>query len=220
MQYNIMGYIYCITSPSGKKYIGQTIRDYKKRFNEHCKLPGSCILLENAIKKYGKESMTFEILEEIDNQDLDQCEVFYINHFNTMEPNGYNIRSGGIDAIHSEESRNRMRNAKLGYKNHNFGKPRTDAAKHAISLAKCGENHHFFGKTLSESHKLKLSESHKKYDTSLPMYLVYIKERPKYYQASGYAVINHPTLPNIYFTSKKISDEDKLNSALKYLKSA
>ncbi len=44
-----MGFIYCITSPSGKKYIGQTTRDCTKRFKEHCKIPKSCIILENAI---------------------------------------------------------------------------------------------------------------------------------------------------------------------------
>jgi predicted GIY-YIG superfamily endonuclease len=67
-----MGYIYCITSPSGKKYIGQTIRSCEKRFDEHCKFPKSCILLENAIRKYGKDQMKFEILLMIDNELLDE----------------------------------------------------------------------------------------------------------------------------------------------------
>lgn len=213
-----MGYIYCITSPSGKKYVGQTTRDYTKRFREHCKLPGGCILLENAIKKYGKNAMTFEVLEETDN--LNEREIFYIQHFHTMEPHGYNVRSGGTEATHSQESRTRMREAKLGEKNHNFGKPRTDEAKQAISLAKSGEHHHFFGKELSHDHKLKLSESHKKYNKSLPMYVVYIKERPQQYQGAGYAVVNHPTLPTKYFTSKKSTEEEKLNNALTYLQSA
>jgi len=215
-----MGYIYCITSPSGKKYIGQTIRDYQKRFQEHCKLPGSCILLENSIKKYGKDSMIFEVLEEIDNENLNEREQFYIQHYNSMEPTGYNIRSGGVKSIHSENSKKRMSEAKLGKKNHNFGKPRNDTTKQAISMAKSGENHHFYGKELTQEHKLKLSESHKKYDKTLPMYVVYIKERPKYYQASGYAVVNHPILKKRYFTSKKITDEEKLKNALEYLNTA
>ena len=29
-----MGVIYCLTSPSGKKYIGQTTRDFDKRFKD------------------------------------------------------------------------------------------------------------------------------------------------------------------------------------------
>lgn len=214
-----MGYIYCITSPSGKKYIGQTKRDYNKRFKEHCKLLGNCILLENAISKYGKEKMTLEILQEIDDRLLDEQESKYITELNTIEPHGYNIRSGGSSSIHSEESRNRMRESKLGDKNPNYGKPRSDEAKYAISLSKSGENHHFFGIKLSEDHKVKLSQSHKKYDKTLPMYVAYIKERPKYYQSSGYVVINHPTLKTKYFTSKKYSEEDKLTQAIEYLNS-
>lgn len=213
-----MGYIYCITSPSGKKYIGQTTRDYIKRFNEHCKLYGNCILLENAIAKYGKDTMKIEVLEEVDNDQLDSVEIEYIEMFNTLEPNGYNIRTGGSVSKHSIESRERMRQSKLGDKNHNYGKGRTDETKYAISIAKMDTNHHFYGKTLSIDHKLKLSASHKKYNTNLPMYVNYIKERPKCYQASGYAVINHPVLKTKYFTSKLYSEEEKLNMALEYLK--
>ena len=32
-----MGYIYILTSPSGKSYIGQTIRSIEKRFQQHQK---------------------------------------------------------------------------------------------------------------------------------------------------------------------------------------
>jgi len=215
-----MGYIYCITSPSGKKYIGQTKRDCNKRFNEHCKSLGNCKILESAINKYGKDNMKLDILEELDDLLLDEYEVKYIIEYNTVEPHGYNIRSGGSTGFHSNESRNRMRLSKLGENNYNYGKPRTDETKKAISISKSGERHHFFGKELSEDHKLKLSQSHKKYDKSLPMYISYIKERPQYYQSSGYVVINHPVLKTMYFTSKKLSDEEKLNKAIEYLKSA
>ena len=51
------------------------------------------------------------------------------------------------------------------------------------------------------------------------MYLVYIKSRPKYYQSSGYAVVNHPVLKNKYFTTNKLSDSDKMKQALIYLSS-
>jgi group I intron endonuclease len=215
-----MGYIYCITSPSGKQYIGQTKRNYNKRFNEHCKLLKSCILLENAIKKYGKDNMKFEILLEINNNLLDEYEKSFINMLSTLEPYGYNIRNGGSKGFHSELSRQRMRDSKLGEKNHNFGKPRSDETKMAISNAKSGVNHHFYGKTLSQEHKLELSKAHKKTCNDLPMYMVYVKERHHNYQASGYAIVNHPTLTNKYFTSKKLSDEEKLNMAYEYLSSS
>jgi group I intron endonuclease len=213
-----MGFIYCISSPNGKKYIGQTTRSCVKRFNEHCKLSKSCIILESAIKKYGKNNMTFEVLLEVNNSLLDYYEKSFINLFSTLEPYGYNIRSGGNNGIHSIISRERMRQSKIGDKNHNYGKSRSDATKLAISNSKRGINHHFYGKSLSIEHKLELSKSHKKTHKELPMYVVYIKERPKYYQSSGYAVLNHPTLKNMYFTSKKLTDEEKLNLALEYIK--
>ena len=83
-----------------------------------------------------------------------------------------------------------MRESKLGEKNHNFGKPRTEETKRAISDAKNGSKHHFYGKELSFEHKLALSKSH----TELPMYIVYVKARPEHYTSSWYSVVNHPVL--------------------------
>lgn len=214
-----MGYIYCITSPSGKQYIGQTERHYEKRFREHCALLNCCILLENAIHKYGKNNMKFEVLMMINNELLDEYEIKFIQFYNTMEPVGYNIRSGGNKAKHSDASKQRMCEAKLGDKNYNFGKPRTDETKLAISNAKSGEKHHFYNKELSVDHKLALSKAHKKSHVDLPMYIVYVKERPAHYGSSGYSVVNHPVLKNKYFTSKKLSDEEKLTKAYEYLNS-
>jgi hypothetical protein len=140
-----------------------------------------------------------------------------IDLYDTLEPSGYNIRSGGGTGKHSDASKERMREKKLGVNNHNFGKPRSDQTKQAISAAKCGSKHHFFGKELTTDHKLALSKAHKKCHTELPMYLIYVKERPSQYQSSGYAVINHPVLPNKYFTTKHLSDEEKLKKAYEYL---
>ena len=210
-----MGYIYCITSPSGKRYIGQTERHYEKRFREHCALYNCCILLERAIRKYGKDNMKFEILLMIDNELLNEYEIKFIQLYNTIEPSGYNIRTGGVNAKHSDASKQRMREAKLGDKNHNFGKPRTDETKKKISLAKQGEKHHFFGKELSYEHKLNLSKAHKTSD--LPMYLVYLKARPKVYQYEGYAVTNHPNGKNKHFTSKTLTLEEKYKLGINYL---
>ena len=211
-----MGVIYQLTSPSGKSYIGQTMRPIEKRMKEHFKCPGCCIALENAIKKYGVH-MEYEILIEVNDDLLDLYEARMIDVYNTMEPHGYNIRAGGMASKHSKISCERMRQAKLGIKNHNFGKPRTDEAKNAISAAKSGDKHHFYGKTFTEEHKQRLATSHRKSHSELPMYMVYVKERPAQWQSSGYAIVNHPTLKNKYFTSKKLTDFDKYEMALAYL---
>jgi|UniRef100_A0A6C0DJ86 group I intron endonuclease len=211
-----MGVIYKLTSPSGKSYIGQTKRSIETRIKEHFKCPGYCIALENAIKKYGNK-MEYEILLETNDEQLNLYESRMIHVYNTVEPFGYNIRSGGEASTHSEQSCERMRQAKLGDKNHNFGKPRTEEAKLAISAAKSGDKHHFYGKTFTEEHKVKLAISHRKSHLDLPMYLVYVKERPEMWQCSGYAIVNHPTLKNKYFTSKKLSDNEKYDLAIAYL---
>lgn len=211
-----MGVIYRITSPSGKSYIGQTRRDAEKRKEEHFKCQGNCIILENAIKKY-KDQMMFEVLFEVNDELLDFYETRFIEALGTLEPNGYNIRTGGAAGLHSAESCERMRLAKLGEKNHNFGKPRTDSAKLLISLSKSGENHHFYGKSLTEEHRLQLSASHKVSRPDLPMYMVYVKPRPAHYGGAGYAIVNHPQKPTKYFTSKKLSDNENYKLALAYL---
>lgn len=66
-------------------------------------------------------------------------------------------------------------------------------------------------------HKLNLSKSHKNND--LPMYMVYIKERPLYRQSEGYCIANHPKSKSKYFTGKYLSLEDKYKLAKEYLDS-
>ncbi len=213
-----MGFIYCLTSPSGKKYIGQTSRSVEKRLKEHAKCYGYCIALEHAINKYGFSNFKVDIMMEVNNELLNYYEAKLIDFLDTMEPNGYNIRAGGaVNSYHSPQSRERMRQAKLGELNYNFGKPRTDETCKRISAAKSGEKHHFYGKEFSYNHKLALSKSHK--SDNLPMYLVHLNERPSSYQGEGYAIINHPTLKTKYFTSKKLTIDEKLKLATEYLNS-
>ena len=179
-----MGIIYLIKNKLNNKcYIGQTIRTLEKRWKEHSNRKGS--ILNNAILKYSPENFDVSVIIETDNDKLDELEVKYIIEYNSLYPNGYNIQTGGnINKKHCEESREKMRLSKLGEKNHNFGKPRSDETKQKIRQSKLGEKHHFYGKELSYDHKLNLSKSHKSND--LPMYMVYLNPRPKYYQDEGY----------------------------------
>ena len=175
--------------------------------------------LYGAIKKYGLENFTLINFKQVEDKDLDDYERKYIKVFNTMVPNGYNIRTGGLSGKHCLESREKMKNSKLGEKNHNYGKPRSEEFKKLMSEKKSGENHHFFNKKLSEEHKEKLSASHKqRKDINLPMYISYIKERSApHYTGEGYVV----TIPGFkkHFTSKKLSLEQKFEMASDYVKS-
>lgn len=46
-------------------------------------------LINSAIKKYGKENFSFEILEYAEN--YNEREKFWIKYYNSKVPNGYNI---------------------------------------------------------------------------------------------------------------------------------
>lgn len=89
------GYIYKYTSPSGKSYVGQTIRSLKERSGHNGKNYKGCPLFYKAIKKYGFNSFEVEILAEVKKQLLDKYEKRFIQMFNTLSPYGYNINEGG-----------------------------------------------------------------------------------------------------------------------------
>lgn len=74
---------------NGKIYIGQSIH-IEKRWQEHCRLSTKS-LISKAIKEYGKNNFSFQILEECLEKDLDKKEQEYIIKYNSIVPSGYNI---------------------------------------------------------------------------------------------------------------------------------
>jgi hypothetical protein len=101
MQSNTINTIYLPTSPSGKIYIGQTT-NLKRRLRAHKNSPKrkdvGCPALTPAIKKYGWESFTIDILfEGTDNLlPLDYSEKYFINLYKSNQPHrGYNLTTGG-----------------------------------------------------------------------------------------------------------------------------
>jgi group I intron endonuclease len=203
-------------------YIGQTVRMLDKRIEEHTKNK-DCCYIHNAINKYGIDNMKVEVLVKCPECDLDLHEEFFIRELNTLHPNGFNIRTGGASGgKHCESSRQKMRESKMGSKNHNYGKPRTEEAKMNISNAKKGEKHHFYGKKFTEIHKVRCAQAHRKNedDKQLPLYLVRIEPRPSHYCAGGYAVCNHPKAKNRWFCSSKLTSQEQYNLAFEYLTEA
>ena len=86
------GFVYCYTSPSGKKYIGKTKTTLKARAKENCKGYKGCTAFYNAIQKYGYENFQVEILEEVPLDCLIEAETQYIVDMDTINPKkGYNI---------------------------------------------------------------------------------------------------------------------------------
>ena len=88
------GIIYKITNKvNGKSYIGQTRYTIEFRWKQHQHKKDNTYF-HNAIKKYGIENFSIEILEECNINDLNSREIFYIAKYDTFN-NGYNLTIGG-----------------------------------------------------------------------------------------------------------------------------
>ena len=92
-----MGIIYKIfNSVNEKVYIGQTRQPLKRRWEHHLFLADNGdTVLYRAMKKYGKDNFYIELIEEIDNELLNEREVYWIDKFSSLAPNGYNSTLGG-----------------------------------------------------------------------------------------------------------------------------
>ena len=190
-----LGDIYCITSPSGKKYIGQATKKLKSgknwgyinRWKEHIrdsKTKNYCRLLNNSIRKYGYENFTVELLHECEISELDKYEKQYIKEFNTLNPNGYNLTTGGKSCQQTEETQMLKRISMIGK---NKGK-------------------------IYPKRKRQREE-----DNDLPKYVRhYVDSSGK----EGYRISNHPSLKQKSFLSKSLTMKEKLELALKYINNA
>lgn len=86
--------IYKITNNiNGKMYIGQSVDIYDRWIKE--KAPSaSKYALQKAFDKYGRENFTFEIIERLKLEELDEREIYWIAYYDTYN-NGYNETLGG-----------------------------------------------------------------------------------------------------------------------------
>ena len=149
-----MGYIYLIRNTiNGKCYVGQTIqKTVKNRWKAHKNSKDT--ILAAAFAKHGLENFEFSVIAEVPNEHLDEMEISEIRTRNTISPHGYNIESGGnLGKIVHESTIQKFRDAKLGEKNHNFGKPRSEETKQKIGLAHKGKIHTEDTKKLISSKK-------------------------------------------------------------------
>jgi len=99
---------------SGRCYIGQSIQDPNQRRLEHIsnsRYSKTTYHFHNALKKYGLESFSWEVLEYANNiEELNLLEEKYIQNFDSID-NGFNIRKGGGNRLHSLKSKLRMSEA-------------------------------------------------------------------------------------------------------------
>lgn len=90
-------HVYKITNlVNNKIYIGQT-NNLKRRFSEHINDKRKDNPIHRALKKYGKDNFTFEVLYH--GEEYNQKEIDLIDYYDTTNKSkGYNILSGGQDS--------------------------------------------------------------------------------------------------------------------------
>ena len=129
--------------------MGQTQQhDINRRWSAHASMSTRSIgrYLLSAYRKYGIANFKFQIICICFNEDCDRYEEEYINKFNTLAPNGYNIICRGNSVPISNETRYLI---SKGVK-----ESMTYERRNAISKI-------HKGKHISEQHKLTLSSKAK-----------------------------------------------------------
>lgn len=118
-----------------KKYVGQTNQSLKKRFSRHCwNCSSGKMVISQAIQKYKKENFSIKAIDFASSlEEGNEKEVYWVNFYNCISPNGYNLKAGGRKfSTFSNETKEKISKSNLG-------------------------------KKVSEETKKKLSDSHKGY---------------------------------------------------------
>lgn len=112
---NYYGWIYKISNNQNNKvYIGQTRIGINERWLQHLQSSDRYdkwkSYLHKSMKAYGKENFKIEKIEEIvcNTEDelktlLNEKEIYYIDFYNSLSPNGYNLTRGGQTNVITNE---------------------------------------------------------------------------------------------------------------------
>lgn len=162
-------YIYCHTSPSGKRYIGQTCQKPSSRWS-HGHGYRNNTHFSNAIEKYGWENFKHEYLCVVHYKSVaDLFEQHYIAKYDTFnQDHGYNLTKGGggtLGTSMTEDNKRKLiesrRNAvftseqrkhisetlKEGYASGRIPKPSmSEEARERMSRDRTGEGNPMYGK--------------------------------------------------------------------------
>ena len=180
--------IYVIKNIKTKQIlIGQSV-DIFRRFKQHKRALKRGAhwnpFLQNSYNKYGESLFSFEILEEFPDDTpflrevLADTEEYYIATYNTFKnKNHYNLSSGGDSPCISDETKEKISQAMMGEKNHNYGKKLSEETRKKMSNSRRGKNHHMYNKKTPEEVKKKIGLSNSKLKNTSGYYRVYKHKR-------------------------------------------
>lgn len=161
---NKTGIIYRVTNLLNNKiYIGQTSMRFELRKRKHIyDSKHKKTYFHEALKKYSKEQFIWEIIETVDQDLLNEREIYYINLYDSTAPNkGYNLTKGGGGIrrfFHSEETKQKIALSRmgkyLGKDNPNYGRHLSKEAKDKIRLS-----HNWKGKKQTDESRMKTTAS-------------------------------------------------------------
>lgn len=143
------GRIYLVTNKlNGKQYVGQTVTPHSRHGHGHA--------IKEAYKKYGFNMFDYSILTDGDLHDkqMDCFEKFWIEVFDSVAPNGYNLERGG-------------KQGKYVYHSPNKGKKFTEECKAKMSAAQKRRGSEIAemnrNRVVSDETRAKMRESRRKY---------------------------------------------------------
>lgn len=144
----LRGVVYCIWNRvEDKRYIGITRKSFHTRYSGCRWWERTCNpLLKADAARLGIEAFHVYVLEaNVPPQDIEAIESFYIAHFNTLTPNGYNITyqtpNGEKTIADCEVTKQRMSQASLGRRH-------TAAFKQRMSTRMSGQGNPMYGKVI------------------------------------------------------------------------
>lgn len=202
----VEGIIYCYTSPSGKKYVGQT-RDEVRRRVAFMNLDRSYAgpVFDAARRKYGPVSFKYEVLERVSAPDvktlsvlLNAAERYWVLHLSSFGGGGYNMNPGGgypiiVHGPHTAETKARLSEMMRG-------RYVSEETRRKRSLSLRGSKNPMYGKPLSKETRAKISASlrgRKMSAESTAKRLATVGLRPvKQYTVDGVFVAEHASAPD------------------------
>jgi group I intron endonuclease len=154
----IYGFKNDLSEDSKDLYIGSAI-DISKRFNQHFKNHNSNIYLQNSFNKYGKENLSFCILEYYPyDSSLSKKEnallllILEQKYLDLLKPN-YNINplaESRLGSKHNEETKELMKKINTGDKNPFYGKKHSIEFKEFMKMRMSGSENPMAGKLVTE----------------------------------------------------------------------
>lgn len=199
---------------NGMSYIGQTIFTLDERRIKHERKDDKSYF-QLAIEKYGKDVFEWEVLCECSTpEELSEKEMFYIEHFNTLRPDGYNLTKGGECSFWTGDNnpakldwvRQKISNSKKGCKREDLSE------RNKANKGKTYED--IFGE--EQSLRIKQSMSKKKKGKKNPMYGVKRTDEEKSVQRKKmakyeYTIIDPDGNEHKDISLRKLCDELGIN---------